>query len=58
MPQKSDEVLAAIRSLTNKHILFIINTSADTDHTGGNEALSKAGWALPDTEPEPADEAG
>ncbi len=49
LPQRSDEVLAAIRSLTNKHIFFIINTSADKDHTGGNEALSKAGWALPDT---------
>jgi glyoxylase-like metal-dependent hydrolase (beta-lactamase superfamily II) len=49
VPQKSEEVLAAIRSITDKHILFIINTSADPDHTGGNEALSKAGWALPDT---------
>jgi glyoxylase-like metal-dependent hydrolase (beta-lactamase superfamily II) len=48
VPQKSDEVLAAIRSITDKHILFIINTSADPDHTGGNDALSKAGWALPD----------
>jgi cyclase len=47
--RKSDEVLAAIRSITDKHILFIIDTSADADHTGGNENLSKAGWALPDT---------
>lgn len=45
--QKSDEVLAAIRSVTEKHIFFIINTSADEDHTGGNENLSRAGWALP-----------
>ena len=43
----SDQVLAAIRSVTDKHIMFIINTSADADHTGGNENLSKAGWALP-----------
>jgi glyoxylase-like metal-dependent hydrolase (beta-lactamase superfamily II) len=49
VPQKSDEVLGAIRSVTSKHILFIINTSADADHVGGNENLSKAGWALPDT---------
>ena len=48
VPQKSDEVLAAIRSITDKHILFVINTSADPDHVGGNENLSKAGWALPD----------
>ena len=47
--RKSEEVLSAIRSITNKHILFIIDTSVDPDHTGGNEALSKAGWALPDT---------
>jgi glyoxylase-like metal-dependent hydrolase (beta-lactamase superfamily II) len=53
VPQKSEEVLAAIQSITDKHILFIINTSADEDHTGGNEALSKAGWALPDATPDP-----
>jgi len=47
--QRSDEVLAAIRSVTDKHILFIINTSADPDHVAGNENLSQAGWALPDT---------
>jgi cyclase len=51
--EKSAEVLAAIQSITDKHILFIINTSADEDHTGGNEALSKAGWALPDATPDP-----
>jgi NAD(P)-dependent dehydrogenase (short-subunit alcohol dehydrogenase family) len=33
--------------LTDKHIRFVIDTSADDDHTGGNENLSKAGWALP-----------
>jgi cyclase len=49
LPQKSGEVLAAIRSVTDKHILFIIDTSGDEDHAGGNENLSKAGWALPDT---------
>ena len=43
----SDQVLAAIRSLTDKHIFLIIDTSADEDHIGGNENLSKAGWALP-----------
>ena len=53
VPEKSAEVLAAIQSITDKHILFIINTSADEDHTGGNEALSQAGWALPDATPDP-----
>jgi glyoxylase-like metal-dependent hydrolase (beta-lactamase superfamily II) len=47
-PQMSDEVLAAIRKISNKPILFIANTSADDDHVGGNAAISKAGWALPD----------
>lgn len=45
----STEVLAAIQKLTTKHVLFIINTSDDWDHVGGNETLSKAGWALPDS---------
>jgi len=45
--QMSDQVLEAIRSLTDKHIFFVIDTSADDDHVGGNENLSKAGWALP-----------
>jgi len=49
LPQMSEEVLAAIRSVTNKHILFIIDTSADENHTGGNANLSKAGLALPNT---------
>jgi glyoxylase-like metal-dependent hydrolase (beta-lactamase superfamily II) len=39
----SDEVLAAIAKLSSKPIRHIINTSADADHTGGNEALSRAG---------------
>jgi len=58
LPQRSDEVLAAIRSVTDKHILFIINTSADEDHTGGNENLSKAGWALPFTARSPFQKQG
>jgi glyoxylase-like metal-dependent hydrolase (beta-lactamase superfamily II) len=48
VPEKAAEVLAAIRSITDKHILYIIDTSADPDHTGGSDVLSKAGWALPD----------
>jgi len=39
----SDELLAAIGKLSSKPIRHIINTSADAEHTGGNEALSHAG---------------
>jgi cyclase len=45
--QMSEQVLAAIRSITTKRILFIIDTSADADHVGGNENLSKAGVGVP-----------
>src|SRR5260370_61808 len=39
----SDKVLAAIKRITDKPIRYIIDTSADEDHVGGNEALAKAG---------------
>lgn len=39
----SDKVLAAIRTISDKPIRHIVNTSADEHHTGGNEVLSKAG---------------
>ena len=39
----SDELLAAIAKLSPKPIRHIINTSADAEHTGGNEAVSRAG---------------
>jgi glyoxylase-like metal-dependent hydrolase (beta-lactamase superfamily II) len=39
----SDELLAAIAKLSSKPIRHIINTSADAEHTGGNEAVSRAG---------------
>ncbi len=43
LPQMSPEVLAAVRSLSQKPIEFIIDTSADADHTGGNRNLAEAG---------------
>jgi glyoxylase-like metal-dependent hydrolase (beta-lactamase superfamily II) len=39
----SDKVLAAIRTISDKPIRHIINTSADEHHTSGNESLSNAG---------------
>jgi glyoxylase-like metal-dependent hydrolase (beta-lactamase superfamily II) len=42
----ADEVLAAIRRLTPLPIRYIINTSMDPDHVGGNAALSKAGLSI------------
>jgi cyclase len=43
---RADDVLAAVRSRTSQPIRYIISTSADADHVGGNEALSKAGQTL------------
>jgi len=39
----SDELLAAIAKLSSKPIRHVINTSVDAEHTGGNEAVSRAG---------------
>src|SRR5689334_3318158 len=39
----SDRVVAAIRKLSDKPIQYIINTHVHPDHTGGNEAVRKAG---------------
>jgi glyoxylase-like metal-dependent hydrolase (beta-lactamase superfamily II) len=42
-PDVTDDLLAAITSLSDQPIRHIINTSALAEHTGGNSALSAAG---------------
>jgi len=39
----TDEVLKAIRTVTDKPLRIIVNTSSAQDHTGGNEPLAKIG---------------
>jgi glyoxylase-like metal-dependent hydrolase (beta-lactamase superfamily II) len=41
--QMSEPILAAIRTLSQRPIEFIVNTSVDEDHTGGNQILAQAG---------------
>lgn len=42
----SGQIRAAIRTVTQKPIIAIFNTSADTDRIGGNENLAKGGFFL------------
>jgi cyclase len=43
---RAEEVLALIRHLTSKPIRYLINTSAELDHVGGNAVLSLAGLPI------------
>jgi cyclase len=42
----ADAVLTEIKKLSPEPIRYVINTSADADHVGGNEKLAKAGQSL------------
>jgi len=46
LPAMSDQILAAIRTLSDKPIRFIIDTTDDPDHIGGNEEIAKAGSTI------------
>jgi glyoxylase-like metal-dependent hydrolase (beta-lactamase superfamily II) len=51
---KTDALLAAIKSITDRPIRLIINTSAGLDHVGGNARVSAAGETLFNTESNPS----
>ena len=42
----ADRVLAAIQKITPLPIRYIINTSMDADHVGGNDKLARAGLSI------------
>ena len=42
----SEKVLAAVRSLSDRTIRYIINTHVHADHVGGNEAIAKSGRTI------------
>jgi cyclase len=44
--QMAEAVIGAIKTLTPQPIRYVIDTSADPDHVGGNEKVSKAGKTL------------
>jgi glyoxylase-like metal-dependent hydrolase (beta-lactamase superfamily II) len=46
LAQNSEKVLAEVRKLSSRPIRYIINTHVHADHTGGNEAIAKAGVTI------------
>ena len=42
----SEQVIAAVKSITDRPIRMIINTNAEPDHVGGNAKVSKSGFTI------------
>ncbi len=42
----ADAVVAVIKAISSQPIRWVINTSADADHVGGNEIVSRAGETI------------
>jgi glyoxylase-like metal-dependent hydrolase (beta-lactamase superfamily II) len=42
-PDKADQVLKALKTMTSQPVYWIINTTHEADHTGGNEMIAAAG---------------
>jgi len=53
MEARADAVAAAVRAITDQPIRYIIDTSADADHVGGNGKLARAGRSIFAMGPEP-----
>lgn len=41
--QMAEPILAALKKLTSKQLKYVVNTSADLDHAGGNDIISSTG---------------
>ena len=54
----SAPVLAAIRRLSDRPVRFVVNTTADVDHIGGNEEIAKSGQTLAGGNTRPATVSG
>jgi cyclase len=44
--ENAEKVLATVRRVTDLPIRYIINTSMDADHVGGNDRLTRAGLSI------------